>query len=94
MDAIVEKLSKLQDVMYAHNRYAVLICFQGMDTSGKDSLIREVFKQFNPRGMVVNSFKVPSATELGHDYLWRHYIALPEKGKFGIFNRRIMKMCS
>ncbi|HOZ75679.1 MAG TPA: polyphosphate kinase 2 family protein [Flavobacterium sp.] len=87
MDAIVEKLSKLQDVMYAHNRYAVLICFQGMDTSGKDSLIREVFKQFNPRGMVVNSFKVPSATELGHDYLWRHYIALPEKGKFGIFNR-------
>jgi len=87
MDAIVEKLSKLQDKMYAHNRYSVLICFQGMDTSGKDSLIREVFKQFNPRGMVVNSFKVPNATELGHDYLWRHYIALPEKGKFGIFNR-------
>ncbi len=87
MDAIVEKLSKLQDVMYAHNRYSVLVCFQGMDTSGKDSLIREVFKQFNPRGMVVNSFKVPNTTELGHDYLWRHYIALPEKGKFGIFNR-------
>ena len=82
-----KKLSEFQDKMYAHNRYSVLICLQGMDTSGKDSLIREVFKEFNPRGVVVSSFKVPNSTELEHDYIWRHYIALPEKGKFAIFNR-------
>ncbi|MEO8516214.1 MAG: PPK2 family polyphosphate kinase [Flavobacterium sp.] len=81
------KLSELQDVMYAHNRYSVLICLQGMDTSGKDSLIREVFKEFNPRGVVVHSFKTPNSNELEHDYLWRHYLALPEKGKFSVFNR-------
>lgn len=81
------KLSELQDVMYAHNRYSVLICLQGMDTSGKDSLIREVFKEFNTRGVVVHSFKTPNSTELEHDYLWRHYLALPEKGKFAVFNR-------
>ena len=81
------KLSELQDVMYAHNRYGVLICLQGMDTSGKDSLIREVFKEFNPRGVVVHSFKTPNSAELEHDYLWRHYLALPEKGKFAVFNR-------
>lgn len=81
------KLSQFQDVMYAHNKYAVLICLQGMDTSGKDSLIREVFKDFNVRGVVVQSFKVPNSSELEHDYLWRHYIALPEKGKFAVFNR-------
>ena len=82
-----KKLSALQDTMYAHNRYGVLICLQGMDTSGKDSLIREVFKEFNTRGVVVHSFKTPNSTELEHDYLWRHYLALPEKGKFAVFNR-------
>jgi PPK2 family polyphosphate:nucleotide phosphotransferase len=87
LDKVQAKLSDLQDVMYAHNKYSVLICLQGMDTSGKDSLIREVFKEFNPRGVVVHSFKTPTSTELEHDYLWRHYIALPEKGKFAIFNR-------
>ncbi|MCD9574243.1 PPK2 family polyphosphate kinase [Flavobacterium soyae] len=87
LDKVQAKLSDFQDVMYAHNKYAVLICLQGMDTSGKDSLIREVFKEFNPRGVVVHSFKTPNSTELEHDYLWRHYIALPEKGKFAIFNR-------
>ncbi|HEU4497288.1 MAG TPA: PPK2 family polyphosphate kinase, partial [Flavobacterium sp.] len=80
-------LSKLQDKMYAHNKYSVLVCLQGMDTSGKDSLIREVFKEFNVRGVVVHSFKTPNSAELEHDYLWRHYIALPEKGKFAVFNR-------
>lgn len=84
---IQKKLSKRQDIMYAHNRYAVLICLQGMDTSGKDSLIREVFKEFNSRGVIVHSFKTPNSTELEHDYLWRHYLALPEKGKFTVFNR-------
>ena len=87
LEKVQEKLSALQDVMYAHNRYGVLICLQGMDTSGKDSLIREVFKEFNPRGVVVHSFKTPNSTELEHDYLWRHYLALPEKGKFAVFNR-------
>ena len=82
-----EDLGDFQDVLYAHDKYSVLICLQGMDTAGKDSLIREVFKDFNSRGVVVHSFKVPTEKELGHDYLWRHYIALPEKGKFGVFNR-------
>ncbi len=87
LDNVRDKLSSLQDVMYAHNRYGVLICLQGMDTAGKDSLIREVFKEFSSRGVVVHSFKTPNSTELEHDYLWRHYLALPEKGKFAIFNR-------
>ena len=82
-----KKLGKLQDTMYAHGKYAVLICLQGMDTSGKDSLIREVFKDFNVRGVEVHSFKVPTELELKHDYLWRHYIVLPARGKFGVFNR-------
>lgn len=82
-----KKLGKLQDTMYAHGKYAVLVCLQGMDTAGKDSLIREVFKDFNSRGIIVHSFKVPTELELNHDYLWRHYIALPSRGKFGVFNR-------
>ena len=84
---IRKKLGKLQNTMYAHNKYAVLVCLQGMDTSGKDSLVREVFKDFNVRGVEVHSFKVPTELELSHDYLWRHYIVLPERGKFGVFNR-------
>ncbi len=82
-----KKLGKLQDTLYAHGKYAVLVCLQGMDTAGKDSLIREVFKDFNARGVVVHSFKIPTALEKRHNYLWRHYIALPERGKFGVFNR-------
>lgn len=82
-----KKLGKLQDTVYAHGKYAVLVCIQGMDTAGKDSMIREVFKDFNSRGIIVHSFKVPTPKELSHDYIWRHYIALPERGKFGIFNR-------
>lgn len=82
-----EALSELQDTLYAHNKYGVLVCLQGMDTAGKDSLIREVFKAFNPRGVVVHSFKEPNSRELKHDYLWRHYLALPEKGKYAVFNR-------
>jgi len=84
---IREALGKLQDTMYAHGKYAVLVCLQGMDTAGKDSLIREVFKDFNTRGINVHSFKVPTELERKHDYIWRHYIALPPRGEFGIFNR-------
>lgn len=82
-----KKLGKLQDTLYAHGKYSVLICLQGMDTSGKDSLIREVFKSFNVSGVEVTSFKVPTELELKHDYLWRHYLALPARGKFGVHNR-------
>ncbi len=84
---VSKKLSKLQDAMYAESKYSVLICLQGMDTSGKDSLIREVFKEFNVRGVEVHSFKVPTKLELKHDFLWRHYLVLPAKGKVSIFNR-------
>lgn len=84
---VSEELAEIQNAMYAHGKYAVLMCIQGMDTAGKDSLIREVFKEFNVRGIVAHSFKKPTDIELKHDYLWRHYIALPARGKFGIFNR-------
>ncbi|MCM5663821.1 PPK2 family polyphosphate kinase [Galbibacter mesophilus] len=84
---IRKKLGDFQDIIYAHGKYSVLICFQGIDTAGKDSLIREVFKDFNSRGVVVHSFKTPTDLERKHDYLWRHYIALPARGKFGVFNR-------
>ncbi|MEY8021270.1 PPK2 family polyphosphate kinase [Muriicola sp. SD30] len=87
LEKIRIELGEFQDVMYAHDKYSVLICLQGMDTAGKDSLIREVFKDFNVRGVQVHSFKVPTELERSHDYLWRHYIALPQKGKFGVFNR-------
>jgi len=80
-------LGELQDTMYAHGKYSVLVCLQGMDTAGKDSLIREVFKDFNARGVEVMSFKVPTDLELKHDYLWRHYLHLPARGKFGVHNR-------
>ena len=80
-------LGDWQDTLYAHDKYAVLVCLQGMDTSGKASLIREVFKDFNVRGVEVHSFKVPTDLERDHDYLWRHYLALPARGKFGVHNR-------
>lgn len=87
LEDVREKLGDFQNTIYAHGKYAVLICIQGMDTAGKDSMIREVFKDFNTRGIVVHSFKVPTELERDHDYLWRHYIALPARGKFSVFNR-------
>ncbi|MEM9648751.1 MAG: PPK2 family polyphosphate kinase [Bacteroidota bacterium] len=87
LEDIREDLGKFQDKLYAHGKYAVLVCLQGMDTAGKDSLIREVFKDFNVRGVEVHSFKVPTELERKHDYLWRHYLALPARGKFSVFNR-------
>lgn len=84
---VSKNLAEIQNAMYAHGKYSVLFCIQGMDTAGKDSLIREVFKEFNVRGIVAHSFKKPTDLELKHDYLWRHYLALPARGKFGIFNR-------
>lgn len=85
--AHVEQLSKLQDVHYADNRYSVLLVFQAMDAAGKDSIIRHVMSGVNPQGCQVFSFKHPSAEELDHDFLWRSYRSLPERGRIGIFNR-------
>jgi len=84
---VTRELAEFQNTLYAHGKYGVLVCLQGMDTAGKDSLIREVFKELNARGVEVHSFKVPTELELNHDYLWRHYIALPERGRFSVFNR-------
>jgi PPK2 family polyphosphate:nucleotide phosphotransferase len=83
----VRKLSGLQDLLYAHNRYAVLLIFQAMDAAGKDSAIKHVLSGVNPQGCQVFSFKQPSAEELEHDFLWRTTCRLPERGHLGIFNR-------
>lgn len=80
-------LGDLQNILYAHAKYSVLICVQGMDNSGKDSMVREVFNDFNVRGVTSYSFKKPSEKELKHDFLWRHYKVLPERGKYAVFNR-------
>lgn len=82
-----EKLHALQEKLYADGSKSLLIVLQAMDAAGKDSLIEHVFGGVNPQGCDVHSFKTPSSKEYGHDFLWRHYIALPEKGKIGIFNR-------
>src|ERR1700723_96081 len=83
----VEKLSVLQRLHYASNRYAVLLIFQAMDAAGKDGAIRHVMSGVNPQGCQVFSFKHPSASELLHDFLWRTTQDLPERGRIGIFNR-------
>jgi len=83
----VEKLSSLQHLHYASNRYALLLIFQGMDAAGKDGAIRHVMSGVNPQGCEVSSFKQPSADELEHDFLWRTTRRLPERGRIGIFNR-------
>lgn len=82
-----EKLSSLQTLLYAHNRYAVLLIFQAMDAAGKDGAIKHVMSGVNPQGVQVFSFKHPSAEELEHDFLWRTTRSLPERGRIGIFNR-------
>ncbi|HOA38582.1 MAG TPA: polyphosphate kinase 2 family protein, partial [Flavihumibacter sp.] len=83
----IENLSKMQDCLYAENRHSILIVIQAMDAAGKDSVIKHVMTGLNPQGVTVTSFKTPSKLELEHDYLWRHYIALPARGDIGIFNR-------
>jgi PPK2 family polyphosphate:nucleotide phosphotransferase len=83
----VELLAKLQDILYAQDRWSVLLIFQAMDAAGKDSAIKHVFSGVNPQGCEVSSFKAPSAEELDHDFLWRCAKRLPERGRIGIFNR-------
>ena len=80
-------LRKLQEVMYAQSKHKVLVVFQGMDTAGKDGTIKNVFRDVNPHGISIASFKVPSEEELSHDYLWRVHEHSPAKGRITIFNR-------
>ena len=83
----IEQLSAQQELLYASDRYAVLMIFQAMDAAGKDGVIKHVMSGINPQGCQVFSFKHPSAIELQHDFLWRTTCVLPERGKIGIFNR-------
>ena len=83
----VEALSTLQDMLYAQDRWAVLLVFQAMDAAGKDGTIKHVMSGVNPQGCQVASFKAPSAEELDHDFLWRCQRHLPERGRIGLFNR-------
>jgi PPK2 family polyphosphate:nucleotide phosphotransferase len=83
----VEALAELQDMLYAQDRWAVLLIFQAMDAAGKDGAIKHVMSGVNPQGCEVYSFKAPGANELDHDYLWRTHLRVPERGRIGIFNR-------
>jgi PPK2 family polyphosphate:nucleotide phosphotransferase len=83
----IEKLAELQNLLYASNRYALLLIFQAMDAAGKDSAIKHVMSGVNPQGCQVYSFKHPSTEELEHDFLWNAVRRLPERGHIGIFNR-------
>jgi PPK2 family polyphosphate:nucleotide phosphotransferase len=83
----VDDLSEFQQLQYASDRYSLLLIFQAMDAAGKDGAIKHVMSGINPQGCQVFSFKHPSATELDHDFLWRTYQCLPERGRIGIFNR-------
>jgi len=87
LDSHIAQLSARQKVLYAHNRYALLLIFQAMDAAGKDSAIKHVMSGVNPQGCQVFSFKHPSPQELEHDFLWRSAQCLPERGRIGIFNR-------
>lgn len=82
-----EKLHQLQEKLYADGSQSLLVVLQAMDAAGKDSLVEHVFSGVNPQGCEVTSFKTPSTKEYNHDFIWRHYLAIPEKGKIGIFNR-------
>lgn len=83
----IERLSELQERLYANNKWSVLVVFQAMDAAGKDGVIKHVMSGVNPQGVQVHSFKQPSEEELDHDFLWRIGKALPERGRIGIFNR-------
>jgi PPK2 family polyphosphate:nucleotide phosphotransferase len=87
LESYVKRLADLQERLYADNSWAILVVLQGMDTSGKDGVIEHVTSGVNPQGCHVTSFKSPSEQELDHDYLWRSAMALPERGRIGVFNR-------
>jgi PPK2 family polyphosphate:nucleotide phosphotransferase len=88
-----KRLNDFQEKLYAQNRWSLLLIFQGMDAAGKDSAIKSVFDGVNPQGCEVHSFKQPSTLELGHDFMWRCAVALPQRGRIGIFNRSYYEEC-
>jgi PPK2 family polyphosphate:nucleotide phosphotransferase len=93
IEANRRRLNDFQEKLYAQDRWSLLIIFQGMDAAGKDSAIKAVFDGVNPQGCEVTSFKQPTSHELDHDYMWRSTIALPERGRIGIFNRSYYEEC-
>jgi PPK2 family polyphosphate:nucleotide phosphotransferase len=88
-----KRLNDFQEKLYAQDRWSLLLIFQGMDAAGKDSAIKSIFEGVNPQGCEVTSFKQPSTKELHHDFLWRSAVALPERGRIGIFNRSYYEEC-
>jgi PPK2 family polyphosphate:nucleotide phosphotransferase len=88
-----KRLNDFQEKLYAQDRWSLLLVFQGMDAAGKDSVIKAIFDGVNPQGCEVHSFKQPSTLELDHDFLWRSMIALPQRGRIGIFNRSYYEEC-
>src|ERR1700742_250160 len=93
IEANRKRLSDFQERLYAEDCWSLLLIFQGMDAAGKDSAIKSVFDGVNPQGCEVTSFKQPSAHELDHDFMWRSTVALPERGRIGIFNRSYYEEC-
>jgi len=93
LEANRKRLNDFQERLYAQDRWSVLLIFQGMDASGKDSAIKSIFEGVNPQGCDVHSFKQPTSHELDHDFLWRSTIALPQRGRIGIFNRSYYEEC-
>jgi PPK2 family polyphosphate:nucleotide phosphotransferase len=83
----IKAMIQLQDILFAHNKYGILVILQAMDAAGKDGIIKHIMSGLNPQGVEVTPFKVPSAEELDHDYLWRSHAHLPERGNWAIFNR-------
>jgi PPK2 family polyphosphate:nucleotide phosphotransferase len=93
LEANRQHLSDFQEKLYAQNNWSLLLIFQGMDAAGKDSAIKSIFAGVNPQGCEVHAFKQPSSHELDHDFMWRSTIALPERGRIGIFNRSYYEEC-
>jgi PPK2 family polyphosphate:nucleotide phosphotransferase len=93
IEANRKRLADFQEKLYAQDRWSLLLIFQGMDAAGKDSAIKAVFEGVNPQGCEVTSFKQPTAHELDHDFMWRCAVALPERGRIGIFNRSYYEEC-
>ncbi|OKO84165.1 polyphosphate kinase 2 family protein [Bradyrhizobium sp. AS23.2] len=93
LDANKKRLIEFQEKLYAQDRWSLLIVLQAMDAAGKDSAIKAIFEGINPQGCEVHAFKAPSSKELDHGFLWRHVIALPERGHIGIFNRSHYEEC-
>ena len=93
LEANRKRLNDFQERLYAQDRWSLLVIFQGMDAAGKDSAIKSIFEGVNPQGCEVTSFKQPNSHELNHDFMWRSMIALPERGRIGIFNRSYYEEC-